>query len=267
MLSIIIFSKNRAMQLCSLIDSIKLNFEIGLIDITAICNYDPDHEESLADLTMIHDDVSFVKEENFKNENIELLKSAKNFCMYLVDDIIITNKVDVRDIISIMSQNPRILNFSLRLGLNLRSCYTLRKNQAIPDGSVFGGKYFVWKWREGDCDWCYPMSVDGHIFRSEVVKQIATLGQYNNPNSFESMMHDLIKASKCPDLSACYIESRLINIPVNKVQDYNNNHCGDVGVEELLSLWESGKKIEITKYYQRVHRAAHEELEIHITER
>jgi len=255
------------MQLNGLIESIKENFDSSLVDIFAICRYDTNHLASLEEVSSIHKDVTFVNETSFKDDNLSVLKKCHEYCMYLVDDIIITGQVDVEKIISLMSQNPQVLNFSLRLGLNLRNCYTLKKKQSIPDGSVFGGEFFGWKWREGDCDWCYPMSADGHVFKTEIIEQISTMADYNNPNSFESIMHEIIKASQCPEMSLSYLESRLVNIPVNKVQDFNDNHHGDVTVDELLSMWNNNKKMDISKYQGHVSKAAHEEIQIFTTER
>ena len=255
------------MQLNGLIDSIKKNFNSNHIKVSAICKYDDNHKDSLEEVRNIHSDVTFVDETNFKANNLEILSRSHKYCMYLVDDIVMTGPVDVENIISLMSQNPQILNFSLRLGLNLKSCYTLNKVQKIPDGSVFDGKYFAWKWRDGDCDWCYPMSADGHIFKTEIVEQISKLADYNNPNSFESIMHEIVMVSQCPDMSISYLQSKLVNIPVNKVQDYNNNHHGDVTVDELLSMWNNNKKMDISKYQGYVSRAAHEEIDIFVIER
>ena len=143
----------------------------------------------------------------------------------------------------------------------LNYSYTAQKEQALPLLSPFSGKNDMLSWRikDGELNWAYPLSVDGHLFDYYEVKIMAEEFLYNAPNSFEEalqIMNPLFQERK----GVCYRLSKIVNNPCNKVQVENDNIAGNITVEELNKKWLLGYKINFRQYENFENKSAHQEL-------
>ena len=71
------------------------------------------------------------------------------------------------------------------MGLHLDYCYPLSVSQKVPDGQVLDG-VFGWNFTNAEHDWAYPLSVDGHVFRSNDMLQML---EAIHPDDADLMIH------------------------------------------------------------------------------
>ena len=259
MVDFLIFSKNRPMQLHALLSSFK-ELAINYKSLSVLYKYDDEYFESLQFLKRQFADVKFIEETNFKNQIKEFL-SCGNFCSFLVDDIIFKDSSDMNMIASLLENNPQLLCFSLRLGLHLKSCYMVNKAQKIPSGAIHGD-VFVWDWRFGEFDWGYPLSVDGHIFRTSDMRKLTNAIEFSNPNQFEDSLQRVLHNLHQVNLCACFQRSKIVNVPMNRVQDeYKNRNIG-TEASNLLRMWNEGLRISFREIIDISNESVHQEIQL-----
>jgi len=267
MIDFMVFSKNRALQLYALLESIEKYFNNDDVNISILYKYDEEHLDSLNELKHMFPAFIFIEETDFKEHIADFLSAGSSLSAFLTDDIIFKDMVDVKQISEIINNNPDVLTFSLRLGLHIKDCYALNSPQPVPVGNVYPPNLFVWEWKLSKMDWEYPLSVDGHIFRREQACEWFTNLEYTHPNSFEEVMQVRRDLPGIPPLAVSFVTSRLVNLPINRVQDTHTNRCGEVDSNFLLGKWNDGKKIDISKLHQFLNTGVHQELEITFKDR
>lgn len=256
--SIVIFSKDRAMQLDALLRSFYFysneSPEIKVLYHCSNSSYESGYSKLINDSQ--YKKVAFLKESSFKADLITLfeqLNSSK--VLFLVDDILFKNQFDFNEFSKF---NPLSFTASLRHGKHLTYCYTLAKRQALP---LFSKKaaFLTWDWNQADYDWAYPLSLDGHLFDTLEMKVLINDLAYKAPNSLEQamqIMNPLFKQR--PGL--CYENSIIVNNPCNKVQVENDNLHGESQIEDLNTKWLKGYKIDFKKFEGILNTSAHQDL-------
>lgn len=256
MITSIIFSKNRPLQLDLCLKSIKKNFKQSTKNIV-ICNNDEEFEAAYQTLKHEHLDVMFWNQSDslFHDINRMVRASVNDYVCFFVDDCICFNKIELPEHMF----NVALCCFSLRLGKNITE--RQHDNIAYPDvvshPMVDGtGKYMFWN-KTAHCYgsyWSYSHSVDGHIFkRSEMDSMTSELWELSEfkdwkqtPNEFESAIQRFWPLSA--STMASPVESCVVNSPNNKVQKSHNNRSGDVfeyNEKTLLEKYESGGRIDL----------------------
>lgn len=258
MINFLVFSRNRPMQLHALLSSF-VEYVSGNYTLTVLHRYDEKYKSSLEEVKKEFKSINFVEENNFEKQTKDLLKGE--LFSFLVDDIIFKDKLDLNFISHVMSGNQQILCFSLRMGLHLKYCYMLNKKQIIPHGMT-QGELFVWNWRDAELDWGYPLSVDGHIFRTEDVRNWLRHLTFKNPNQLEDSLQSIKFHYKINDNCICFHRSKIVNIPVNRVQDeYKNRNAGHEA-DDLLTAWNDGLRSSYPEFFDISNDAVHSELEL-----
>lgn len=266
MIDSIIFSKNRPLQLHCLLSSLRSNSNLKQIKV--LHKYDQDFLESLELVKQLHADVVFEEEENFENQVKTFLRESNNkFCVFFVDDIVVKDPVDFTIACSVLENNPDILCFSLRLGLNLNYCYPMSQIQTIPNGIV-NSQLFAWSWRGSNFDWGYPFSVDGHVFRRSELESWSSHLKFSNPNQFEAVLQQIPEIFAIPNGMACHVTSKIFNNPVNRVQEeFKNRNESSVSATEFKDIFLSGKEIDFTKFRGFMNNGAHTPVEFEMRNR
>jgi hypothetical protein len=254
MIDALIFSRNRPLQLNCLLES--LEEHSNLKDISVLHRYDKKYEEGLIKVKNLHKDVKFIEEQNFESQVKTYLKLGQKFCVFFVDDIVVKDKINFDEPCQILQSNPNFLTFSLRLGTHLTYCYPTRSRQVVPNGSINSG-FFLWPWKGADHDWGYPFSVDGHVFRRSDAESWFSHLNFRNPNQFESEMQTIPRKFALPDGCVSYINSKIVNIPVNRVQNEFLNRDENGSVDELYEVWMSNKSLDYTKLFGFLNNGAH----------
>jgi len=260
--NIIIFSKDRPLQLHALLGSIEdCVTGVGATHIlyhASNTTYESGYHRLAVECNLPN--VNWYKEEDFRADTLKILdKIRSKLLFFLVDDIIFTEKVNCDDF-KHLDTKKYIL--SLRLGGNLSYCYMADAKQPLPKFSPYpdvkNNEFLLWKWSDGKWDWGYPLSLDGHIFSSNEIKKIFKATFFNSPNSLESAIQIFYYPYK-RRMGVCYLKSRLVNIPNNKVQNLNKNRSQGNDPEKLHELWINGFRINYRRYYGLDNKSVHEE--------
>jgi hypothetical protein len=252
----IIFSKDRAMQLDLLLESILLNFDVEDYQINILYKASNDEFQRGYDLLINkYPQFNFKIEESFKNDVLSLFNDCKYTVFFTDDDIIYKsfklNNDELHNIFMITEANC----FSLRLGLNTNHCYTQQRLNKLNNYNTHNFYYDVnliepvisWKVADGTNDYAYPMSVDGHIFKTEYIKNLCEVLEYSNPNLFEAMLSNFTRPEM---IISSYEHSKLVNSPINKVQDIFQNLSGmkyRYSVEDLNEMYLDGVILNLEK--------------------
>jgi hypothetical protein len=100
----------------------------------------------------------------------------------------------------------------------------------------------VWRWRGLDGDWGYPMSLDGHVFRTAELRPLIESIEFKNPNTLEQAL--ALSPLPSPKL-VCLPEAVVANIPANRVQTMNENRHTGGTTERLNSMFLSGARLDL----------------------
>ena len=114
------------------------------------------------------------------------------------------------------------------------------------------------EWFEQGNEWSDPWSVDGQVLSVAEVHVLTRLSDFNAPNSYEGALksfNDLAVGRE----GVCYSESKVLNLPINRVQAEVMNFSGNVPPEFLLEQWRKGMMLDTGFLMNHIPRAPHEE--------
>lgn len=262
MINIIIFSFNRASQLELLIRSMKEFFkEFYENKITIIYkNSTPDFELGYEKLKIIHPDknlIYFKEIQSFQTTLLSQFNQTKKFSVFFVDDNVFKEPFSFEDneFRAFEKRKNEILTLSLRLHPKLNYCYPARINQNCPPRDKDGA--YNWMGKMGDFG--YAMSLDGHFYRTEHLIYYLYNLRYNGPNDLESQM--AMRPVPIPMMN-CYNKSKIMNLPLNKVQNFNNNVHGHITAQFLNEQFINGKTISMDNVRGLDNTSCHQEIEV-----
>jgi len=265
-MNITVFSKDRALQLELFIRSFnKYVVDSNSYRINVLYTFsNTEYEKGYIKLTEMYPDVKFIKETNFKQDVISLINPLEDYTIYFVDDDIFKNKIDFYDKQEeIFRKDSKILCRSLRLDNTQKRCYTMNLTYSKFPTFIKNGNSLIFNWVNQQGDYGYPMSLDGHIFRTQELLPYINNLSYNNPNSLEGNMaawvsgHQTIKQKMI-----CYEQSIIVNNPCNIVQTNNSNLHGSENPIKLNSDFLSGKIISLENIDGIENISCHQEIKI-----
>lgn len=264
MINIVVFSRDRACQLDLFIRSAKHHFEEypdlkwNILYTYSNDEYKLGYERLISHLGFAsdfkNDNLNFVKETNFKKDLLSLIDDKNDFTVFFVDDIVWKNSFSIEDDkFKIFKQNNLVLCLSLRLHKNLTYCYPAKINMTPP--KFDSDNTFRWRGQSGD--YGYPMSLDGHFFRTGDILPLLKTLNYNNPNSLESYLaaYPINKP-----LMMCFENSAVMSIPVNKVQTFNQNLHGNIPANFLNFKFLEGYIIKSEPFDRFKNISCHQEM-------
>jgi len=260
MINSIIFSFDRAAQLHLLLESIEKNAK-NIFNISVLYkSSNEEFEKSYSLLASRFININWVPETNFKEQTLKLLDSNLDYTCFFTDDDIIYNGVKEEEIIDCLKDND-IFCFSLRLGFNVNVCYSMKcENVLIPDKQ--DQKFVWWNWVKSYADFGYPLSVDGHIFRTKEIKKLIRAINFLNPNTLEGGLQIFDNYPK--EIMVAYKTSSLVNSPNNIVNETHPNRKGEKYkflAEELNEIYLSGKIIDYNSIDFSDIKGCHQELD------
>lgn len=261
-IEIVIFSKDRPLQLHSLITSLIDNSNIKLHPHIIYSAEDSDYEKAYRELfedsNIEFGEVINESQDGFRKSLIDLLdRLDSEKITFFVDDIIITGNIDWNKLSRF--DCSKVVP-SLRLNENLERCYTVNDIQQKPPMKRSEGLIW-WVWKEGDYDWGYPLSVDGNVFDLKEIREIIKNTNFKAPNTLELNLQQY-KHRFSNRLGCCFVDSKIVNIPVNRVQNEIANIHGNIHQNELLKYWNEGKRIDFKAYAGFKNISAHQELDL-----
>ena len=267
----IIFSKDRALQLHALLSSY-LEKVFSPVPLHVLYHTStPAHQRAYEEVMEIFSHkFSFIKQDShnsFRDNVITLLntiQTEKTF--FLVDDVLFIENFDVIDFTKFDTDKNVP---SLRMGLNLTQCYTVQKEQPLPElipCTDREGDKIYWKWNHGMYDWSYPLSIDGHFFSMQEIATMTKLIDFSSPNTYEDQLQRFRRFFLFR-MGVGYKKSKIVNVPCNKVQGENKNICGNVHQEYLLEQWQKGYQMDYRSLYGFSNISAHQEIPFEIIKR
>jgi len=261
-INIIVFSKDRACQLEALLRSLEQYFHYSHITYVLYDASTPEYERGYHCLIPRYKNIVWVRQTDFKSNFLSLINETVNkenpYLMFLVDDIIFVREFSGTTLLERFNADQDILAVSLRMGENITYCYT-RNKPTTPPSFLPGNR---WEWKTASSGyWNYPMSQDGHIFRTkEIIESLSPLS-FHNPNTLEanSAAHPIDK----PYLM-CDRRPYLINLPLNVVQNVFRNRHGNITEEVLNTYFLEGLVIDIEPMAQKTYSSCHVEEDIRL---
>jgi hypothetical protein len=257
-INIIIFSKDRALQLELFLRSfMRFVKDADKCFLKILYTHSDDKFKRGYDILISEapSNVVFIKEQNFKQDTINLINTTNPYTVFFVDDIVFKEPFEFFDEkMMLFILNPSIACLSLRLNTHLNYCYAEARAMNKP---VFI-KDNVYNWTKETGDYGYPMSQDGHIFRTEQIYQLHVDLEYHAPNTLEGKLH--LHRKKLPPLMICYDKSKIINNPMNRVQFASINRCGNISAEYLNDKFLDGYRIDLEPFVGLDNTAVHTEI-------
>jgi len=270
-LTCVVLSKDRPMQLFTLLQTYFENAE-NPVPVTVI--YDVSNQEFAKAYLEVEQlfsgalaSVRFVKESGSFRETLvtELDKIEVDALFFLVDDIIFIRPVDFSLVQKI---DPRAMVLSLRHSPHLRYSYTVGASVLPPKFSNFPASpdLLTFKWFEGGYEWSDPWSVDGHVLSTAEVRVLTRISDFKAPNSYEVALKAFndILANR---IGVCFGESKILNLPINRVQNEILNLSGTISCEYLLEQWNLGMMIDTQMFVDHTPISPHEEHGIQLKRR
>lgn len=256
----IIFSYDRPLQLYALLESTAA-FVTGLHDIFVIYRAsNADFQKGYALVQRDFPSVHYMQQgshpaRDFKELTIQAFQAnSAKYIMFGVDDIVVKDRIDLDQAIALMEQT-HAYGFYLRLGQHLDYCYMQNANQPLPALQAVGGG-LTWRFNQATCDWGYPHTVDMTVYRRKDVMHAVTNLHYINPNTFEGSW----AGQSGPIMyrkGICYEETKIVNLPINRVNISGNQHMDFISPQEALDLFLSGKKMDIRPLFGVQNKSAH----------
>lgn len=271
---VIIFSKDRPMQLHLLLETMTLYVKGTSVTYILYKDSNTIATDGYKKLELQFSNLHFVKETDFQQDLLTLLSNPihSHIC-FLVDDCIFLNSINLDDIYYDLTHRPQVIGFSLRLGYNTTKCHTLNRKQRKPyslseisSSSKNKHQNLLWDWKQGEADFGYPLEVSSSVYTAAFIANLCRRFTFSNPNSFELQMNlykNKLHAAK-PWLMS-FTQSRACCIPLNLTQDqFQNRHMdnSDYSVENLLRLFAQGQRVDVPKLLALVAspNAAHVEI-------
>ena len=287
----IIFSKDRPLQLHATLASFALHAEdASQVPIHVLCRSSNESyargyarvAEELGDRLQIH----WIQETDFKADLLSVILEPRpdsrrqrlwnrltlraprlrtEHLLILVDDNLFIRPFRLQEIAGTLRAHPDAIGFSLRLGRNTTSCYSMQCEQPLPDFEAAApGLRFAWSGQVGDFG--YPLEVSSSVYRSADLITLLRSLPYNNPNRLEQGLSAAsgLYARRLPTL-LCFEQSVAFCAPVNKVQSILDNRSGaqeEYSSESLNNLFLDGYRVDVAALCDFVPRAAHEEIEL-----
>jgi hypothetical protein len=269
MINAIIFSKDRAAQLELLLDSMVENcpgvFNINILYTSSNDDFAKGYKE-LKDITRkfgTEDEFHFnwVEETgDFKKDLMGMFDANYEYTCFFTDDDIFYQPIKEEEIVRFM-EDEDVFCFSLRLGKNTMFCYTMNKDNKLHNEEIIEDRFMKWEWVKHYLDFGYPLSVDGHVFRTNEIKKLTGKVSFENPNTYEAglQMFDYFPR----EFMVSYKTNRLVNSPTNVVQTVFPNRKGEefsYTAQELNENYLNGKKIDYKSIDFSDIKGCHQEL-------
>jgi len=255
-LDVIVFSKDRAAQLDALLRSLRafFGFPHRLHVVYATSGYE--FELGYDRLRRWHRGVHWLTDEGMfgsvtKNLVREIGNGPGRYLMFLVDDLLFTRPFTAVQLMQSLDMDHQILAVSLRLGENITYSYLHDRPIRTPDFNTG----YRWAWKEASREyWNYPMSLDGHIYRTADVTRLLSGLSFKSPNTLESAM----AAHPFPrNRLVCETNPSVVNIAANRVQADYANRCGTQGADSLNEAFLAGQAIDVRPFTGRLFNACH----------
>jgi hypothetical protein len=232
------------------LESINKNSEQGTFNVNVIyTSSNSDFESGYEKLKQenIIQGIQWIQQTDFKNNVLQLLQTNADLSCFATDDDILYRKIDVDKIKNTLKEDQDVFCFSLRLGKNVKYCYSMNCNNVLIPLEE-GSDLIKWDWTKHYADMGYPLSVDMHVFRTKDILKLTKQVTFKNPNEYEAALQ--IFESFPRFKMAAFENSSVVNSPTNIVQNTFQNRAGEsfgISSKELNEKYLNGEIIDFDK--------------------
>lgn len=252
MSTVIVFSKDRPMQLHAYLESILMFSDCEEKQIYVL------YREVLPicynDVKEAFPKVNWIAENNFYEQLIGLVNQAEEYVMFGCDDVLFTGMFCMRDMQKYLGEHEQVFGFSLRLGTTIKP---------LPTDAVTEGNIFVWDWTKNQSHYGYPWELDCTLYRKEDVLEILQqTGEVKSPNYLEAIPEENPKKFINKKMLAAYKDAgKAIAVTINRVQDTHPNAIDDSKNTDILSLYikyhYEKQRLDIKQIASKKHKEIH----------
>lgn len=264
-IDLIVFSKNRPLQLYAFLESCE-KYVTGTAMISVIYYAGDEYSGAYMHVHKRFPTVRFIRQsvenpyDDFKPLLYSLVKCSRAaYMLFAVDDIVVIDYIDLQKCAKLLKKQ-KAYGFYLRLGHDICECYTEELSVQQPPLHCVETGMYSWDFGAGSGDWNYPHTVDMTLFRKKDVWHAVKYLDYDSPNTFEQAWADKSVLLSKKTKGLCSGVSKIVNIPLNLVQeDFKNRHIKNCDVQFLLEKFQQGFKLDILALHQFPHKAPHAE--------
>lgn len=249
-LHVLVFSKDRPLQLASLLESLRDHLTDTPLEVSALHRASgPAFAEGYALLRRVAPlpGVRWIEEVDFQRDLRTLLAAlpAAAPVMPLVDDDLLFRPVALAPLLAAFGR--RHLFISLRADRRYPGHRVPRFRRTAP--------YLEWGWHDfgRPSVWQYPFSLDGNVFHAGDLSRLAGGVAFRAPNSLEGALHQVRHGPRLlltRPLALAPVEAVLFNNPLNKVQSEGETWNLGGSVEGLNEAWLGGRCIDNGPLYR-----------------
>lgn len=198
---------------------------------------------------------TFVEQSTFQIDVLSALSGKQEYTVFHTDDDVFFRAPPTTPV-----PTDGFAAFSLRLGTNTTYCYSGATTQPLPSFSR-NGPYLGWDWIGAQHDFAYPMSLDGHVFKTRLLRDLLGDAHFGNPNELEEELH--LRRYRVPRWLLSFDQSCLVSIPMNIVSSTHANRASanpELSPATLNERFLAGERIALDSIKASSIRGAHQEL-------
>jgi len=259
---LVIFSYDRPLQLYALLESVEKHMQgVGETIVIYRASEKAHFDYGYQIVAQSFPNVKFVAQgenprEDFKPLTVQAtFDSPSKYVIFAVDDIVVKDKVNLCECIELLERTDAY-GFYLRLGKHLDFCYTMNRAQRVPELTNIKDDVLSWTFARGEHDWGYPNTVDMTVYRKADIEPAFRSMHYTSPNTLEGNWSGLA-GHIMHSQGLCFKNSKIVNLPLNKVQTDYNNTSMEVSAQELQTKFLQGLKLDIWPLFQIKNKSAH----------
>ncbi len=227
MITAFIPSKDRAAQLDILLNSLKRLSKLEIDKVVVLYKAsNPQYLDGYCKLSEYHKNIKWVYDDNFYEDFFRALDECDEYVLGLTDDTYVYRECPftLKEFKDVWAYDN--LCMSLRLGLNtiVQDIENPSKLLRVPlDNTISfpSGTFYEWNWQKESIDYNtgYPISLDGHIYRKDVLTNLSKAVEFKNLREWEgNLVYYTRDSVKSLDKMFCWEKSLTVNIPINMVQ-------------------------------------------------
>lgn len=229
MISIIVFSKGRPMQMHAYLESLLKFSDAKQEMITVLYCETPNIRYDKLIASFPH--VKWIKEHHFEADLKTILSNASKYIMFGCDDVVFTSHFCIEKATNYLKTNEHVFGFSMRLGENIKP---------VPQNLSSDDTVLEWEWNCPYQHYNYPWELDCTLYRREDVLFLTEQADtaIKNPNYYESIITADNKNTKIArkHMASNREKGCAVVITVNRVQDTHQNDFDDSMLTDIYSL-------------------------------
>lgn len=237
MINTIIFSENNPARLRILLQSLRKNvlgdFNYNIIHRSLGSDYEELYDklkEEFSDLK-----INWTGYSNFKEAVLRFAQTNCDLTMFLRDDNILYEPIDVKIVSKAMETRQDTLCFSLRLGKNTKLCRNMNTSNTLAEfAEPLDGAVIEWDWSKHYLDYGFPWSTEGHVFRTRELLKLIKGVNFTNPDEMEENMATVFEYF--PKQNMCAFPNSVL------VRDIAGPER-----KQINEMWQNDKPIELSE--------------------